>query len=64
MTTSNSSKNALSHGAYSSQAVLPWENEQEFKDLHEDLREEFFPTAVLRKRRCSIWLACSGRNAD
>ena len=45
MTTSNSSKNALSHGAYSSQAVLPWENEQEFKDLHEDLREEFFPNS-------------------
>jgi hypothetical protein len=43
MSTSNSSKNALSHGAYSSQAVLPWENEQEFKDLHEELREDFFP---------------------
>jgi hypothetical protein len=43
MTTSNPSKNALSHGAYSSEAVLPWENKQEFNDLHEELRKDFFP---------------------
>ena len=43
MPTSNSSKNALTHGAYSSVVVLLHENEQEFKDLHEELREELFP---------------------
>ena len=43
MSTSNSSKNALSHGVYSSEVVLPWENEQDFKDLLEELRDELFP---------------------
>jgi hypothetical protein len=43
MTTSNSSKNAISHGAYSNEAVLPWENKQEFNDLLKELREDFFP---------------------
>ncbi len=43
MSTSKPSKNAISHGAYSSVVVLPHENEQEFKDLHEELREELFP---------------------
>ncbi len=43
MSTSKPSKNAISHGAYSREVVLDWENEQEFKDLHEELREELFP---------------------
>jgi hypothetical protein len=43
MSTSNSSKNALSHGAYSRQVVLPWEDEQDFNDLYEELREELSP---------------------
>jgi hypothetical protein len=42
MSNSKSSKNALSHGAYSSEVILPWENAQDFKDLHEELREELF----------------------
>lgn len=44
MSTPKSSKNALSHGAYSSEAILPWENKQDFDDLHEELREELFPS--------------------
>jgi hypothetical protein len=43
MSKSNTSKNALSHGAYSNQVVLPWENEQDFNKLHEELRDEFLP---------------------
>lgn len=46
MTTSKHSKNAISHGAYSHEVVLPWENEQEFKDLHRSLQEELFPDGV------------------
>lgn len=37
------SKNALMHGTYSSLVVMPWEDEQEFKALHEVIREELFP---------------------
>jgi hypothetical protein len=36
-------KNALSHGLYASEVVLAWEDEQAFNDLHESLRQEFFP---------------------
>jgi hypothetical protein len=67
MTNSNSSKNAVSHGAYSREVVLPWENAQDFNNLHEDLQNEYFPNgrseeeAVLelaelhwRKRRLNV----------
>jgi hypothetical protein len=43
MSDSKRSKNALSHGLYASDVVLAWENEQDFKDLHESLREDFGP---------------------
>ena len=36
-------KNALSHGAYAQDFVLPWENEQDFVDLHKGLRDELEP---------------------
>jgi hypothetical protein len=44
MSNSKSSKNALSHGAYSSDVILPWENAQDFKELHEGLQEEYLPS--------------------
>jgi hypothetical protein len=37
------SASATWHGAYSSQIVLPWENENEFKDLHKAYVEELNP---------------------
>jgi hypothetical protein len=40
------SKNALSHGVYSEHVVLPWEDKQEFCDLHEGLRNEWLPDGV------------------
>ena len=46
MSTSKRPKNALSHGVYSSEVVLPWENEQQFNDLHQALREEYYPDGV------------------
>jgi hypothetical protein len=36
-------KNALSHGLYAQDLVLPWENEQDFVDLHKALRNELEP---------------------
>ena len=41
--TTPKSLNALWHGAYSKLVVLPGEDEQEFKTLHEDLRTELLP---------------------
>ena len=46
MSTSKRPKNALSHGVYCSDVVLPWENEQLFNDLHQALREEYYPDGV------------------
>jgi hypothetical protein len=43
LSNSKRSKNALSHGLYASDVVLAWENEQDFKDLHEAFRDEFGP---------------------
>jgi hypothetical protein len=43
MSTSKRPKNALSHGIYASDVVLAWENEKDFNDLHEALRNEFCP---------------------
>ncbi|QWG14943.1 hypothetical protein KMZ29_09940 [Bradyrhizobium sediminis] len=39
-------KNALSHGFYSNDFVLPWENQQDFDDLLQALRDEYCPGAV------------------
>jgi hypothetical protein len=36
-------KNALSHGVYAQDLVLPWESEQDFVDLHKALRDELEP---------------------
>jgi hypothetical protein len=60
VSTSNSSKNALSHGVYSSKIALDWENEQDFKVLHEELREDFFPNGraeeeVVYDLACQYW---------
>lgn len=36
-------KNALSHGVYSQDLVLPWESEEELRELYESLKEEYQP---------------------
>lgn len=40
-------KNALAHGLYASDLVLAWENEQDFVDLHESVRQELNPVGSL-----------------
>ena len=56
-------KNALSHGVYSSDIVLPWENEQQFNDLHQALREEYYPDGVSEEAAVLSWRACTGSDA-
>ena len=46
MSTPKRPKNALSHGVYSTDIVQPWENEQQFNELHQALREEYYPDGV------------------
>jgi hypothetical protein len=36
-------RNAMVHGLYASEIILPWESEQEFERLHQDLKEEWSP---------------------
>ena len=35
--------NALVHGLYAKDVLLPWDSKADFEKLHEDLRAEFFP---------------------
>ena len=40
------SKNALTHGFYAADVVLPWENQQEFDQLLRALQDEYCPDGV------------------
>ena len=69
-------KNALVHGVYADDIILPWESRREFDKLHADLRAEFRPVgrmeeesvldlAVLRWRKRQMqrmWTAAHYRN--
>ena len=46
MTKSPPSKNALTHGFYATDVVLPWENQQEFDDLLRAFQDEYCPDGV------------------
>ena len=43
MSTRRGNKNALMHGVYSADLVLPWESEEDLRKLHEDLKAEYQP---------------------
>ena len=43
---SQPSKNALTHGFYATDVVLPWENQQEFDDLLQGFQDEYCPDGV------------------
>jgi hypothetical protein len=43
---SNTSKNALTHGFYATDVVLPWENQQEFDDLLRRYWDDYCPDGV------------------
>ena len=42
------SKNALTHGFYATDVVLPWENQQEFDGLLRAFQDEYCPDGVGR----------------
>ena len=42
-------KNALKHGLYSKDVVLPWEDQEEFDELHLKYREEFNPEGAFEE---------------
>ena len=37
------SRNALVHGLYAKDVLLPWDSKEDFEKLHEDLKAEFSP---------------------
>ena len=59
-------RNALVHGLYAKDILLPWDSRDDFEKLHEDLKVEFSPRgraeeeavldlAVLHWRKQSVW---------
>ena len=46
---SKSSKNALTHGVYAQEVVLPWEHAQAFDNLHEEIRRDLKPSGYLQE---------------
>jgi Skp family chaperone for outer membrane proteins len=55
---SNPSKNAITHGLYATEVVLPWEDPKEFSKLHEALRDEYWPDGFSEEAAISdmaIW---------
>ena len=46
---SKRSKNALTHGVYAQEVVLPWEDAQAFDNLHEELRRDLKPSGYLQE---------------
>ena len=46
---SKRSKNALTHGVYAQEVVLPWEDAQAFDNLHEEIRRDLKPSGYLQE---------------
>jgi hypothetical protein len=53
-------KNALKHGAYTKDIVLPNESAEEFEQLRQEFRLQFNPIARLRRRLSASWQRFSG----
>ena len=51
---SKRSKNALTHGVYAQEVVLPWEDAQAFDKLHEEIRRDLKPSGYLQKKQSVI----------
>ena len=57
-------KNALAHGLYASDLVLAWENEQDFVDLHESIRQELSADVEALSKLGESLESFGGRIAD
>ena len=44
------SKNALTHGVYAQEVVLPWEDAQAFDKLHGEIRRDLKPSGFLQEQ--------------
>lgn len=66
MSQKSSNRNALVHGLYAKDVLLPWESRHDFERLHSDLKTEFRPNgraeeeavldlAFLHWRKNSVW---------
>src|SRR5258706_14174907 len=53
--------NALKHGGFSSIELLPWEDVNEFEELHRGLKEEYEPTGPLQEVCVYTILSCMWR---
>src|SRR5260370_4578159 len=53
--------NALKHGGFSRIELLPWEDVNEFKELHRALKEEFEPNGPLQEECVYTILSCMWR---
>jgi hypothetical protein len=62
-------QNALVHGLYAKDILLPWDSRDEFQKLHEDLKAEFSPhgraeeeavldLTILHWRKQMVWRMC------
>ena len=73
MTESRKKKNALTHGIYGKDILLPWESREEFEKLLADLQDEFQPSGPMesesvfdlahlrwqKKRVHQMWIAAA-----
>ena len=53
--------NALKHGAFSGIELLPWEDANEYEELHRRLKEEFDPNGPLQEDCVNTILSCMWR---
>src|SRR6267142_5174685 len=53
--------NALKHGAFSGIELLPWEDANEYEELHRGLKEEFDPNGPLQEDCVNTILSCMWR---
>ena len=47
---SKNSKNALTHGVYAREGILPWEDPKAFDDLHQEIRRDLNPSGYLEEQ--------------
>ena len=45
------SKNAITHGVYAQEVVLPWEDAQAFDKLHQEVRRDLKPSGYLQEQK-------------
>jgi hypothetical protein len=53
--------NALKHGGFSRTELMPWEDPNEFEELHRGLKEEFEPKGPLQEDCIYTILSCMWR---